>query len=221
MEKKTPNKKPTEARKASDKPLHYYCPDCKKAFIGKAKGDACPTCGKVPPESIDQDIRTPLVQSLHREATANADKRDAAMSFLVLGAIFLVIGFIFLQLSYKPVSQTDSTKVIRPGSLEFVVSMLGIVLGGAAFVYGVARAVYHTRKIRVLHHDIDYINSKMRLDPGPTPLLVSDLYKNLSLRFRNYLKIRAVEKANQAAKSKEAERAGEPPIGDSSLHSGE
>ncbi len=177
-----------------------YCPHCKKAFDPSRTHGACPTCRIEPPEAIDQDTRTSLVQALHRKANAYGDKRDGAMSFVVLGAIFLVIGLIFFVLSFKPVSVDDNTRVIRPDSLEFVVSMLGICGGGLAFLYGSVRAIVFTRKVRVLHHDIDYINMTLRLDPGPTPLLVSDVYRKTSLRLKNYLKIKKVER--------EAKRAG-------------
>ena len=186
-------------KKESTAPSRGYCPDCKKSFDYHKHGDTCPFCGKKIPETIDQEIRTPLVQSLHREANRIGDKRDGAMSFLVLGAIFHIVGIIFVSLSYKPISATNTTKAIRFDSLEFVISLLGIVIGGASFLYGLVRAILFTRKIRVLHHDIAYINSKMRLDPGPTPLLVSEVYSNLSLRLKNYLLIKKVERENKSA----------------------
>ena len=182
-----------------------YCPDCKKAFDSSKFDRVCPGCGREIPATIDQDTRTSLVQSMHRSANAYGDKRDRAMSFVVLGAIFLVIGIIFIALSFKPVSVNDNTRVIRPDSLEFVISMLGIVGGGIAFIYGCSAAIFFTRKVRVLHHDIDYINMTMRLDPGPTPLLVAEVWNNLSLRLSNYLLIKRVEREKKRA-LKEEER---------------
>lgn len=183
----------------NDLPSRGYCSHCQAGFNYAKNGNVCPLCGKEIPETIDQDVRTPLVQALHRKANEYGDKRDGAMSFLVLGAIFLIVGIIFITLSYKPISATNTNKAIRPDSLEFVISMLGIVLGGASFIYGSIRAIIYTRLIRVLHHDIAYINSKMRLDPGPTPLLVAEVYNNLSLRFKNYLLIKRVEREKRQA----------------------
>lgn len=182
-----------------------YCPECKKAVL-VSEDRVCPECGKAIPETIDQEIRTPLAQGLHRSLNANAEKRDAAMSWVVLGAIFLIIGLIFIQLSFKVVSSgSEGERMLAADSLEFVIAMLGTCGGGLALLYGIVKAVYFGRKARVLAHDIDYINVNMRLDPGPTPLWVVTVYKNLSLRFKNYLKIKKVERANKIAAKKKPE----------------
>ena len=151
-------------------------------------------------EKIDQDTRTKVVQALHREANAYGERRDSSMSFLVLGAIFLVIGFIFLMLSYKPYTVNgQSFRILRFDSLEFGISAAGLVIGGIGFLYGLVLAILFTRRIRVLRHDIDYINLNMRLDPGSTPLWIVDFWKKGTLRLKNYLMIKKIERENKAA----------------------
>ncbi len=143
-----------------------YCQKC--GTKNSKENEVCKKCGAPLEETLTDGNERPLVQKLHQMENVYREKKDSAMSFVVIGSILLILGVIFFVLSFKLPSATAANKVLIPTCFEFWVSMVGLIGGGACFVYGLVLLFFCLNKLKVLREDIVTIRTtKSPLIPDP------------------------------------------------------
>jgi len=193
------------ADKKENKIAAVYCKKCFKRLPVDKKTNAvqaeCQFCHQPTSESLTLEEKTPLVQALHKQENHFRDLNDRAMSCIVLGAIFIIIGIIFFNLAYKLdlSNPADNTKHLTTTTFEFWTSMVSLVGGGAAFIYGLVQLIIDTRHLRVLKHDIDTINEKSVTVVETTGLWVVEFIANAKIIIANKKAIAKAKKEREAA----------------------
>ena len=143
-----------------------YCQKC--GTKNSKENEVCKKCGAPLEETLTDGNERPLVQKLHQMENVYREKKDSAMSFVVIGSILLILGVIFFVLSFKLPSATAANKVLITTCFEFWVSMVGLIGGGACFIYGLVLLFLCLNKLKVLKEDIVTIRtSKSPLIPDP------------------------------------------------------
>lgn len=177
-----------------------YCKHCYKNY-DESKSKNCPKCHTNSDESLTEEEKTLLLQELHHRSTDYNDESDKGKAKIVLGSIFLIIGILFLIVAQKPVNvDGESIKVLKFNSFEFVVSMVGFILGGVSLIYGLIRVIICTRIIRVTEHDILEIGDKSSTKVGKTNLWIVDFINDTDAKIYNKRQIRKAEKAKSLKK---------------------
>lgn len=198
-----------------EKPIAaVYCPKCFKRVAEDNKTKKIPekcACGEaIADHELTIEEKTPLIQALHKKENHYRDLNDRAMSGVVLGAILVIVGIIFFNLAYKLDlnNPADNTKHLTTTTFEFWVSVVALVVGGAAFIYGIVQLIYDARHLRVLKHDISSIHGKNRSGVEKTGLWFPEFAAHTLILIRNKQAIRAAEKEREAAENAKKETAG-------------
>lgn len=134
-----------------------YCQAC--GYKNDESVATCSKCGAALSAALIDDNERPLVQKLHQAENVARERKDGAMSFIVIGSILLILGIIFFVLSFKLPNATAISKVLITTCFEFWVSMFGLVVGGASLAFGVALLVLCLMKLKTLKEDIESIRS--------------------------------------------------------------
>lgn len=134
---------------------------CQKCGTKNPKGsESCKKCGASLPETLVDGNERPLVQKLHQAENVYREKKDSAMSFIVIGSILLILGAIFFVLSFKLPTATAANKVLITSCFEFWVSMVGLIGGGGCLIYGLTLLFLCLNKLKELKEDIVTIRAE-------------------------------------------------------------
>lgn len=164
--------------------MKTYCRQCLRKTNGTSH--VCPNCGAdVVAELQDEEVR-PIVQALHKRTNLYRERISTGLSFFIIGLTFVIIGLIFYRLSFK-LDQSNVDEIVYNlayASAEFVVSMIGLIGGGIATVFGAVWAIVWAFNKRSIVHDVEEIRQNKSLTVSRTPLIFEIWWKHISYFFR-------------------------------------
>lgn len=118
-------------------------------IIQDEKVTVCPHCSSSDlKETITEDERRTLSKSLHKKDSEMYDREQNSLCFVVLGAISLIVSALFFILSF---TRKRNIRRFNPGSLQFVICVITLVLGLGLLGYGLYR-LFNAMKIRSRCH---------------------------------------------------------------------
>lgn len=116
------------------------------------------------PDPNDSESSHVFVQYLHKVDDGLKDEFDKDMCFEILGIILLIIGVVFFVLSYKISPDPAITeKTLRFTSFEFMVSMVGFIVGGASLIFGSVQLILSVINQKRLENAILHFRIKHKL----------------------------------------------------------
>jgi hypothetical protein len=132
-----------------------YCQKC--GYRNPEDAPKCVHCGEDLSRKLLGENERPLVQKLHQQENVARERKDTAMSFIVLGSIFVILGALFFILSFKLPYAAAAEKVLIVTCFEFWVSIIALVLGFGGLTYGFVLLGLNLKKLRIIRNDIAYI----------------------------------------------------------------
>lgn len=127
------------------------CIYCKKEM--DPSSTICPHCGK--DNNVDRLTKHGihiLHQNAHNNITKYNELKDQAMVFIVVGSILLIVGIIFLILSFK--FDFLRRRVFSPASIEFIASVICLVISGLGFGFGIPKLIKSIKAIKFYNNVI-------------------------------------------------------------------
>ncbi len=154
--------------------MKIYCKECSKK--NKVSATECKHCGhEIVPNLKDEKEIRPFVQKLHKKTNILRHYISHSLSSLVIGLILLVIAFFFYYLAFSSSIDKETGEkiyILNTACSEFWVSMVCLIIGGAAFLAGLVISLVIYRQKRQTLYDIDQIRETGSLQTKAVDLLV-------------------------------------------------
>lgn len=129
-----------------------YCLSCGHIVTPKEGESVCPRCGGGLTSMPTPEEAKAFSVKVHGDRTTAKEKYNTAMCFVVLGTIALILGILFMILSMQRVR--NQIVGVNPASFQFVISIICLVLGGAALGYGLFVVIKALKTISQANREI-------------------------------------------------------------------